>query len=136
MKYYFDYSNELNNALDVFDDEIPKDYVGSVLYDINKNSTSKLFDLRKLELFHKMFELMNCAAKVTGASIEVSINENELVGQIILKCTDYYMMTAEDDIPRRAIMFALRHSDSVVIRNIKDKVVFDIMLKLNHIIDI
>jgi hypothetical protein len=77
-----------------------------------------------------MFELMNCAAKVTGAYIEVSIDEVEVVGQIILQCTDFYMMTDEDDISRKALMFALIHSDSVIIRNIDGKVVFDIMLKL------
>lgn len=130
MKFSFDYSNELSDALKKFETEIPQNWVNCSCDDINKCDLLKLLDPRKLLLFRQMFELMNCAAKVTGAYIEVSIDEVEVVGQIILQCTDFYLMSDEDDISRKALMFALIHSDSVIIRNIDVKVVFDIMLKL------
>lgn len=135
MKYSFDYSNELSDALIKFETEIPSKLVTSSYDDINKYDSLESLDSRKIMLFHQMFELMNCAAKVTGAYIEVSIDEVDIVGQIILRCTDYYMITDEDDISRKALMFALKHSDSVIIRNIDGKVVFDAMLKLKQIID-
>lgn len=130
MKCSFDYSNELRDALKKFETEIHNNWGTYLCNDIKKHDSLKSLDPRKIMLFHQMFELMNCAAKVTGAYIEVSIDEVEVVGQIILQCTDFYMMTDEDDISRKALMFALIHSDSVIIRNIDGKVVFDIMLKL------
>ena len=135
MKYSFDYSNELSDALKKFKTENQKNWVTYSCDDINKCDSLKPLDSKKLLLFRQMFELINCAAKVTGAYIEVSIDEVEVVGQIILQCTDYYMITDEDDISREALMFALKHSDSVIIRNIDGKVIFDVMLKLRQTID-
>ena len=127
MKYSFDYSNELSDALKKFETEIPPRWVTFSCDNINKYDSLKPLDPSKLLLFRQMFELMKCAAKVTCAYIEVSIDEVDVVGQIILQCTDYYMITDEDDISRKALMFALKHSDSVIIRNIDEKVEFNVI---------
>ena len=127
MKFSFDYSNELSDALKKYETEIPKNWVIYSYDDINKCDSLKPLEAKQLLIFRQMFELSNCAAKVTGAYIEVSIDEVEVVGQIILQCTDYYMTKDEDDISREALMFALKHSDSVIIRNIDEKVEFNVI---------
>lgn len=62
--------------------------------------------------------------------IEMSIDENELVGQIVLKCTEYYIILDSDDATRRALVFALEKADTAVIRNVGSKVVIDINVSL------
>ena len=79
-------------------------------------------------MFDEMFKLLNCAAKVRGAIIDVSIDENELVGQIMLACTDYYIILDADDATRRALVFALEKA--AVIKAIQGKVVIDMTLSL------
>lgn len=93
-------------------------------------SPISILDNNKLKLFDEMFKLLNYAAKISGATIEVSIDENELVGQIMITCTDYYIILDSDDATRCALVFALEKADTAVIKAIDGKVVIDITVSL------
>ena len=64
------------------------------------------------------------------AEFAVVGDENELVGQIMLACTDYYIILDADDATRRALVFALEKADTAVIKAIQGKVVIDMTLSL------
>ena len=130
MKYTFDYSGEFNEAIGLFNTDTNEIQVE---YQFNWSDTKQqlpVLDIEKLKLFDKMFQLLNYAAKISGATIEVSIDENELVGQIVMKCVDYYIILDGDDGTRRALVFALEKADTAVIRSVGRKVVIDITVSL------
>ncbi len=130
MKYTFDYSGEFNESLKCFDTEEHERLMEHPLDFIDTKFQISVLDNEKLELFNDMFKLLNCAAKISGATIEMSIDENELVGQIILTCTEYYIILDGDDATRRALVFALEKADTAVIKNIDGKVVIDVKKSL------
>lgn len=107
MKHTFDYSGEFNEAIQCFDAETHGRLMEPPLDLFDIKSKISILDNDKLKMFDEMFKLLNCAAKVRGAIIDVSIDENELVGQIMLACTDYYIILDADDATRRALVFAL-----------------------------
>ena len=130
MKHTFDYSGEFNEAIQCFDAETRGRLMEPPLDLFDIKSKISILDNDKLKMFDEMFKLLNCAAKVRGAIIDVSIDENELVGQIMLACTDYYIILDADDATRRALVFALEKADTAVIKAIQGKVVIDMTLSL------
>lgn len=130
MKHTFDYSGEFNEAIQCFDTETHRRFMVHPLDLFDIKSPISILDNDKLKLFDEMFKLLNCVAKISGATIDVSIDENELVGQIMLTCTDYYIILDADDVTRRALVFALEKADTAVIKAIDGKVVIDMMLSL------
>lgn len=130
MKHTFDYSGEFNEAIQCFDAETHGRLMEPPLDLFDIKSKISILDNDKLKMFDEMFKLLNCAAKVRGAIIDVSIDENELVGQIMLACTDYYIILDADDATRRALAFALEKADTAVIKAIQGKVVIDMTLSL------
>ncbi len=130
MKYTFDYSCEFNESLKCFDTGGHERLMKHPLDFIDTKFQISVLDNEKLELFNDMFKLLNCAAKISGATIEMSIDEKELVGQIVLKCTEYYIILDGDDATRRALVFALEKADTAVIRNVGNKVVIDMNVSL------
>lgn len=130
MKHTFDYSGEFNEAIQCFDTEPPRRFMGHPLDLFDIKSPISILDNDKLKLFDEMSKLLNYAAKINGATIDVSIDENELVGQIMLTCTDYYIILDADDATRRALVFALEKADTAVIKAIDGKVVIDMTVSL------
>lgn len=68
-----------------------------------------ILNVEKLKLFDEIFRLLNCAARVHGATIDALIDENELVGKIRLKCAEFDMILEDEDVIRRALVFALKN---------------------------
>ena len=130
MKHTFDYSGEFNEAIQCFDTETQGRFIEHPLDWFDIKSPISILDNNKLKLFDEMFKLLNNAEKISGATIEVSIDENELVGQIMITCTDYYIILDSDDATRCALVFALEKADTAVIKAIDGKVVIDITVSL------
>lgn len=130
MKHTFDYSGEFNEAIQCFDTEPPRRFMEHPLDLFGIKFPISILDNDKLKLFDEMSKLLNYAAKINGATIDVSIDENELVGQIMLTCTDYYIILDADDATRRALVFTLEKADTAVIKAIDGKVVIDMTVSL------
>ena len=89
-----------------------------------------ILNVEKLKLFDEIFRLLNCAARVHGATIDALIDENELVGKIRLKCAEFDIILGDEDVIRRALVFALKKSDTVVVQSVEGKVAVTITVSL------
>ena len=130
MKYTFDYSGEFNESIKLFDtetDEIQIEYPFTLA---DAKQQSPILNVEKLKLFDEIFRLLNCAARVHGATIDVLIDENEFVGKIRLKCAEFNIILGDEDVIRRALAFALKKSDTVVVQSVEDKVAVTITVSL------
>lgn len=130
MKRTFDYSNEFNEAMKHFESESSVEFT-QCLFDLtNIKFQLPVLDINKVKLFNDMFRLLNSAAQVNGGAIDMFINEDDMIGQIILHGSDYCVILDDDDITRRALIFALKNADTVLITNADSNVIIDISLSL------
>ena len=130
MKYTFDYSGEFNESIKLFDtetDEIQIEYPFTLA---DAKQQLPILNVEKLKLFDEIFRLLNCAARVHGATIDVLIDENEFVGKIRLKCAEFNIILGDEDVIRRALVFALKKSDTVVVQSVEDRVAVTITVSL------
>lgn len=130
MKYTFDYSGEFNESVKLFDtetDEIQIEYP-FILADAKQQLPT--LSVEKLKLFDEIFGLLNCAARVHGATMDVLIDENQLVGKIRLKCAEFDIILGDEDVTRRALVFALKKADAAVIQSVEGKVAVAITVSL------
>ncbi len=127
MKYTFDYSGEFNESIKLFDtetDEIQIEYP-FILADAKQQ-----LPILSVKLFDEIFGLLNCAARVHGATMDVLIDENQLVGKIRLKCAEFDIILGDEDVTRRALVFALKKADAAVIQSVEGKVAVAITVSL------
>ncbi len=127
MKYTFDYSGEFNESIKLFDtetDDIQIEYP-FILADAKQQ-----LPILSVKLFDEIFGLLNCAARVHGATMDVLIDENQLVGKIRLKCAEFDIILGDEDVTRRALVFALKKADAAVIQSVEGKVAVAITVSL------
>ena len=68
--------------------------------------------------------------RVHGATMDVLIDENQLVGKIRLKCAEFDIILGDEDVTRRALVFALKKADAAVIQSVEGKVAVAITVSL------
>lgn len=128
MKHTFNYSDEFNEAMKHFESESSVEFT-QCLFDLTDIKFQlPVLDINKIKLFNDMFRLLNSAAKVNGGTIDIMINEDDMIGKIILRGSDYCVISDDDDITRRALIFALKNADTVLITNADKNVIIDISL--------
>lgn len=132
MKYSFDYTGEFKEAVELFYTDTDTDGKQTDCPFVWADAKQQLpvLNMEKLELFDKIFREMNCAARVNGAAIEASIDEDELVGTIRLTCSEFDIILGDEDVIRRALVGALKKADVVVIRSVENKVVIIMTVNL------
>lgn len=130
MKYTFDYSGEFNESVKLFDTETDKIQIEYPFILADAKQQLPTLSVEKLKLFDEIFGLLNCAARVHGATMDVLIDENQLVGKIRLKCAEFDIILGDEDVTRRALVFALKKADAAVIQSVEGKVAVAITVSL------
>lgn len=130
MKYTFDYSGEFNESIKLFDTETDEIQIEYPFILADAKQQLPILSVEKLKLFDEIFGLLNCAARVHGATMDVLIDENQLVGKIRLKCAEFDIILGDEDVTRRALVFALKKADAAVIQSVEGKVAVAITVSL------
>lgn len=130
MKYTFDYSGEFNESVKLFDTETDEIQIEYPFILADAKQQLPILSVEKLKLFDEIFGLLNCAARVHGATMDVLIDENQLVGKIRLKCAEFDIILGDEDVTRRALVFALKKADAAVIQSVEGKVAVAITVSL------
>lgn len=130
MKYTFDYSGEFNESVKLFDTETDEMQIEYPFILADAKQQLPILSVEKLKLFDEIFGLLNCAARVHGATMDVLIDENQLVGKIRLKCAEFDIILGDEDVTRRALVFALKKADAAVIQSVEGKVAVAITVSL------
>lgn len=130
MKYTFDYSGEFNESVKLFDTETDEMQIEYPFILADAKQQLPILSVEKLKLFDEIFGLLNCAARVHGATMDALIDENQLVGKIRLKCAEFDIILGDEDVTRRALVFALKKADAAVIQSVEGKVAVAITVSL------
>lgn len=114
MKYITDYSDEMVEKAETLFEKM----------------SAHPFNQERAKSFCETVRYMERIAQLYKGNLEIDVWEENFLGRILLKCDGYHMFSGEDDIPRVALAFALKHMTSIFFDSQNGKLVIDMVENL------